>query len=301
MSGPAPTPWRGLVGAASLDVPVPIGTPMSGYAARTSPSTGTADPMTVRALVVDRVALVAVDCCALHERTCESIRTRLLDDGVVDEVVVAATHTHAGACITPGRLGRESPEVRTAAGRTAIRAVLMAAGGVVPARASHGEQHGAGIAHNRRHLDRPIDPPVQVLAFDDASDRRIATLVTHPCHPVVLDASNTLVSADFVAALRDQVEAAHPGSTCIFMTGAAGDVNDGHPPRPRSPRRGPARGPSMMPNASDERWAPRPSMPHSNPSWVTTGPQPPTTRWCWPSSPSTVRPSPPTSPRGDSA
>jgi hypothetical protein len=96
----------------------------------------------------------------------------------------------------------------------------------VPA-AWYGETTGAGVARNRRHLDRPIDPPLQVVSFDgDAGP--VAVLVTYPCHPVVLDASNRLVSADYPGVLRAAVEAAYPTAVCVFMTGCAGDVNDGH-------------------------------------------------------------------------
>jgi hypothetical protein len=45
-------------------------------------------------------------------------------------------------------------------------------------------------------------------------------------HPVVLPAANTLVSADYVGPLRDAMEAALPGSVCLFAQGCAGDVND---------------------------------------------------------------------------
>jgi hypothetical protein len=45
-------------------------------------------------------------------------------------------------------------------------------------------------------------------------------------HPVVLSAANTLISADYIGPLRDTLEAALPGSVCLFAQGCAGDVND---------------------------------------------------------------------------
>ena len=61
-------------GAATVTVDVPVGTPMTGYAARLSPSTGVHDPLTVRALVIDDVGIVVVDCCALRTSTCGELR-----------------------------------------------------------------------------------------------------------------------------------------------------------------------------------------------------------------------------------
>ncbi|WP_353114444.1 hypothetical protein [Microbacterium sp.] len=216
-----------LAGVALRTVEVPDGTPMSGFAARTSGSAGVHDPLTVRALVIGGIALVAVDCCALHERTCEEVRTGLRAEGVVAETVLHATHTHAGPCISRERLGIDAPAVREAVGRAILEAVREAVDALLPCTLSFTEAGGTGVARNRRHLDREIDPPVQEIGFDHEG-RRLATLVSYPCHPVVLDASNTLISGDFVAPLRDRVEAGRAGGVCMFLTGAAGDVNTGH-------------------------------------------------------------------------
>ncbi|REJ05100.1 alkaline ceramidase [Microbacterium bovistercoris] len=215
-----------LVGAAVRSVAVPAGTAMSGYAARTSGSTGTHDPLTVRALVLGRIALVAVDCCVLHEDTCAVARAAAIATGTADEVVVHATHTHSGPCVGWGRAGADQPEVRAAVTAAIPDAVVAAAARRLPCAARFSEAFGADVARDRRHPERRIDPPVQTVGFDH-DGRRVATLVTYACHPVVLDAANTLISGDFVASLREQVEQAFPGSVCVYVTGAAGDVNPG--------------------------------------------------------------------------
>lgn len=217
--------WRARVGAATTEVPVPVGTPLAGFAARTSPSTGVHDPMTVRALVVDRTGLVVVDCCVLHEDTCAEIRGHVVPE-VLDEVVVAATHTHAGPCIGLGRVGQDSPQVREAMTAAAVAALRLACATATSCTAAHAAVRGLGIAMNRRHLDAEIDPPLHVVSFEDGDRNRVATVLSYPGHPVVLDAANTLVSADYIGPLREQVEAV-VGGTCLFLTGAAGDVNMG--------------------------------------------------------------------------
>ncbi|MBI4900873.1 MAG: neutral/alkaline non-lysosomal ceramidase N-terminal domain-containing protein [Actinobacteria bacterium] len=210
-------------GAATVAVDVPPGTPMSGYAARLSPSTGMQDPLTVRALVVDDIGLVVVDCCALREATCDKLRA--VRPAGVRDVVVTATHTHSGPCLTPGGLGTFAPDVLETGRSAYVEALTSAYEHRIPVTVRYGERRSVGVGRNRRHADLNIDPPVQVVSFD-AADHTVATLVTYPMHPVVLSAANTLVSADYVGPLRDEVEAALPGSVCIFAQGCAGDVND---------------------------------------------------------------------------
>src|SRR5690625_3947889 len=76
---------------------------MSGYAARTAPSAGVHDPLTVRALVVEHTALLTVDVVGLHEDTCAQIRAACRP--WAEHVLVHATHTHGGPVSMPGRLG----------------------------------------------------------------------------------------------------------------------------------------------------------------------------------------------------
>ena len=210
-------------GAATVSVDVPVGTPMTGYAARLSPSTGVHDPLTVRALVIDDIGIVVVDCCALRKTTCGELRATR-PAGLID-VVIAATHTHSGPCITPGGLGAFSPAVLHAVEKAFVEALTTARHRRQPVTVRYGERRAVGVGRNRRHDDVEIDPPVQVVAFEGAHGT-VATLVTYPMHPVVLSAANTLISADYVGPLRDTVEAALPGSICLFVQGCAGDVND---------------------------------------------------------------------------
>lgn len=222
------------VGAARRDVTVPDGTPMAGFAARGGPSEGVHDPLTVRALAFDDAALVIVDVCALHERTCARVR-----DEVGRSVIVTATHTHSGPCVSFERLGQHADAVHEEIVRAVVEAVTGARAAAVPCRMLYGEASGGGVARNRRHENRMIDPPVQILAFEeivhagpervpDAGSRYVAHLVTYPCHPVVLDGANRLISGDYPAYVRESVEEAFPGSLCLFATGCAGDVNTGH-------------------------------------------------------------------------
>ncbi|UFU04278.1 hypothetical protein LQF12_06775 [Ruania suaedae] len=217
------------VGAAVRIVDVPVGTPMSGYAGRAGPSQGVLNPTSVRALVLGSFALVTLDVCAVHPRTTEAIaaavRTRTT---LVEACVVTATHTHAGPCAAFGRVGGHDPQVHEDLVRAAAEATAAAARSRRPCEVAMARAGGAGVARNRRHPGRAIDPPVWRLTFR-AGGAVVADLVSYPCHPVVLDASNRLIAADYPGALRETMEQAAPGSVCLFLTGAAGDVNTGDP------------------------------------------------------------------------
>lgn len=220
------------VGAAVEPLGITSPVPMSGFAARTEPSMGEHDELGARALALGESVLITVDVCALEESTCAAIARGVLP-AAGEQVIVTATHTHAGPCSTPTRLGRCTPAIEQqiiAAAVTAGRAALEARR---PCTVSYGAAHGVGIAANRRHRDQEVDPPVQMLRFTaaeagDPAGTVVACLLTYPCHPVVLDGTNRLLSGDYVAPLRERIEAEHPEAVAVFATGCAGDLNTGH-------------------------------------------------------------------------
>jgi len=218
-------PW--WVGVAAVEVGVPPGTPLAGFAARRQPSAGVHDPTTVRAVVIGTVALVAVDVCVLHEDTCATVRGRVAD--VATACVVAATHTHSGPCAGRGRVGQHAAAVHDDVVAAAEHAVRRAHAGRRACAVEYTESRNPGVGANRRHPGRPVDLRLQGLRFRDATNGRVVGhLVVFPCHPVVLDAANLLVSADYPGQVRSVLESGDPGSVAVFLTGAAGDINTGH-------------------------------------------------------------------------
>jgi neutral ceramidase len=215
-----------FVGASVREVPVPSGSTMGGFAARTHASTGIHDATTVRVVVLDDVAVVTVDVCVLHEQTCRDIEQAV----GLGTVVVAAVHTHSGPAIGLGRAGGHEPGVHDATVEAAVAGVREARQKRRPVDVSWASARGLGVAKARRHLERTIDPPLDALRFSDATTGEVvATITCYPCHPVVLDATNTMITADYVYALRRRVEE-ETDAPCLALTGAAGDVNTGHLP-----------------------------------------------------------------------
>ncbi len=68
-------------------------------------------------------------------------------------------------------------------------------------------------------------PTIRVDAVRDGSTGDpLATIVGFACHPVVLGPEVPLISSDFVGPLRRRLEVLRPGSTTVYLQGAAGDV-----------------------------------------------------------------------------
>ncbi|TQM02964.1 neutral/alkaline non-lysosomal ceramidase N-terminal domain-containing protein [Pseudonocardia kunmingensis] len=213
-------------GTAVRDVTPPAGAAMSGFAARTARATGAHDPLLVHALVVEDTALVTVDVVGLHEDDCAEIgrRCRL----PADRVVVHATHTHGGPAGMRGRLGGPVDETwLDALVATCADAVDAAHAAREPVEVRAGYGADPGVARNRRRAGGPVDGALPVLHLRRPDGSLLAGVVSYACHPVVLGADNTLLTADYPGVVR-RVLAERLGGPVLFVTGCAGDANTGH-------------------------------------------------------------------------
>ncbi|HEY6401981.1 MAG TPA: hypothetical protein VI479_11265, partial [Blastocatellia bacterium] len=66
------------------------------------------------------------------------------------------------------------------------------------------------------------DRDMNVMRFDDANGKPIAILVNFTAHPTMVSTTTLRFSADYVGAMKAEVEKA-TGARVIFMQGAAGD------------------------------------------------------------------------------
>ena len=226
-----------LMGAAAVEV-TPLGpVALSGFGARTLPSTGVHDGLYARALAVAErggapVVIVTVDVLGVGSDLVAEVRAGLARAGVDrGRVAVVATHTHAGpATLRRAFLGDVDAVVvsrivdgAVAAGRAALEALE-------PAEVRFGRRPVPGVARNRRVAGGPVDDELAVLSFwRPGGTTPAALLVSFALHPVVLGPDNLLVSRDYVGYVVDAVESDHPGATVLFACGCAGQVNSGHP------------------------------------------------------------------------
>lgn len=227
-------------GVATRDVTPEPGVALSGYGADERTATGVHDPLKASALVLsggaDTVALVAVDLLNVSHALTDRVRGRLATRGVpVDELVLAATHTHAGPYVPAAALDVH-PSLEMAADPDAIErieagiadAVASAHARLAPATLRTGRAENDAAPANRRALGGvgggvraphgPIDPELRVLDVEAGGER--AVVVNFACHPVCTTPDERLVSADWPGYARDAVDA-----EVLFVNGAAADVN----------------------------------------------------------------------------
>jgi hypothetical protein len=71
--------------------------------------------------------------------------------------------------------------------------------------------------------DAPADDTVMVARMNDLSGRVLSVVVNYACHPTTLAYQNTLISPDYIGALREEIERV-TSAPCIFLQGACGDL-----------------------------------------------------------------------------
>ncbi len=67
------------------------------------------------------------------------------------------------------------------------------------------------------------DDTLLLARICDAAGTTLATVVNYACHPTTLAWDNTLISPDWVGAMREVIEQAE-GGYCLFLQGASGDL-----------------------------------------------------------------------------
>lgn len=216
-----------LVGVAVVDITPPAGLPMAGFAARRGTATDAHDQLTVRALVINDVALVTVDVIGIDASL--SIRARIRCQLPAENVTIAATHTHGGPSSMPDRLSvRTDSDFMKRLESGVIESIDQAIANQQRARVFAGYGVDPGFAKNRRQENGPVDSYLPVIRFVDAREQTIAILTSYACHPVVLGADNLRWTADYIHFTRETLEKIYPGAVVLVATGCAGDVNSGH-------------------------------------------------------------------------
>jgi Neutral/alkaline non-lysosomal ceramidase, N-terminal len=225
-----------LAGAASAPFPVAIGTPMAGYMARTGPSTGVLDELTIGAMVLrwadTQLAIVAADIAAVDEALVDEVA---IATGLKrSELVLCASHTHSGPAgvisrMHPADADRGSPELRGFFVATCVKVIIEAIDRMQPVDLLFGKAETRELAANRNDPEGPFDSRLSVLALSRPAGETDAVLAHFACHPTIFSAENRLISADFPGTLRRALpsilgHAADP-PIVLFINGAAGDVS----------------------------------------------------------------------------
>ncbi len=226
-------------GAAQRDITPTEPVPMWGYGARHDLlSTGTLDPLLASAVVIQagdqKLAIVGLDLGrSPSDRSLQKIRDRIKADAGIEYSFIAGSHTHHGPVL------ELSDEAGKGKGRfdAALRyyqqmedgivsAIVEADRKLVPAKIATGTIDLDGFNRNRhtKLLPKPVDNSLTVMRLDSAEGQPIAVLVNFAGHPTSVSGTILKFSADYVGAMRGQIEKEF-GGTAIFMQGASGDLS----------------------------------------------------------------------------
>ncbi len=74
-----------------------------------------------------------------------------------------------------------------------------------------------------RSLNAPQDKTSNERLVTRSVTSTLATIVNYPCHPTTLAWENTLISPDYVGALRETIER-ETGAPCLFLLAPCGDI-----------------------------------------------------------------------------
>ncbi|MFC0626988.1 hypothetical protein [Kribbella deserti] len=218
-----------LLAAASLDVTPPPGHPMDGYAGRSDPATGTADPLLATIVWLGTaddpgVLWLSLDAVAVSaELTAELAAAAGVAAGIpADRVLVCASHTHSGPTGWSGTIHPVLPaEHDPALAGALVSAVESCRLNRRPVTASWHSARVDGLGTNRHRVDGPHDATAGILAFDDLNGSRAAVLLDFACHPTVHGPEHLRWSADWPGAARDRLAVPVVG----FLQGSAGDIS----------------------------------------------------------------------------
>ena len=239
---------RCRVGFARQDITPPVGIYHRMWgAALHDRSTGVHRPLTATALWLESLdnrnhkLILGLDHCLLPKDECDRLRMaigRRLNIAA-ESVFVCLSHTHGSAWMARSRShypGGEliGPYLDELANRSEA-AALAAVNTATVATLLYGTCK-CGLAAHRDFWDAQAqqfvcgfnpsgaaDETVLVIKAVTDEGRILGTVVNYACHPTTLAWENTLISPDYVGAMREVVEQ-HTGAPCLFLQAASGDL-----------------------------------------------------------------------------
>jgi hypothetical protein len=247
---PTPTTRCGF-GIARCNVTPPVGiyNRMWG-AALTDQATGIHRPLTATAMAIQpadctnpaqRQIIIAVDHVFFRPKEMHEIleRTSALTGIPEEQILIAFSHTHSAGLLVRERCNMPGgdligPYLDELPSKLAM-ACLTAVATIHPAVMTYATTH-CRMGRHRDFWDEvsgqfvcgfnpdgEIDDSLVAIRVTDACQRTVATIVNYGCHPTTLAWENTLISPDYIGAMREVVELA-TNAPCAFLLSPCGDV-----------------------------------------------------------------------------
>lgn len=210
-------------------------------------ATGVHRPLTATALLLEaetgagRLLVIGIDHCILEAVEADRIRERAAAAAGIGagNVHVALSHTHGSAWLSRSRAHLPGGEHigpyldRVAAVCEELAAAVTAK--LEPATVVYGTAR-CDLARHRDFWDAatkqivcgfnpdgPVDDTVTLARVVSDTGVTLGTVVNYACHPTTLAWENTLVSPDYVGAMREVVER-ETAAPCLFLQGASGNL-----------------------------------------------------------------------------
>jgi hypothetical protein len=225
-----------LAGVQRVDITPPLGVPVGCWAARKALAQGAKEPLVAQALVLSdgerTAAIVATDLVFVSAELAHAVAqgVNALTGIPVDAVSVHASHNHSAPSLVRGSTIGGLPDV-PAFGRYADALADLLTGAAYaawrklePARAGTKVGSAPGLSGNRVIKERPVDDSLTVIRIDRADGSPLAAVVSFAAHPISVGGTTVDWDAEYIAPLRQAVEAAAPGVECVFLQGCAGDI-----------------------------------------------------------------------------
>jgi hypothetical protein len=185
--------------------------------------------------------LVSLDHCILDPEEIEKIRESIHRSTGIDarKVLVTLTHTHGAGWMSRTRSGLPGGELlgpyldqlanqlgllaKEASSRVQPMRMVVTAGRCELA------AHRDFFDEERQRFVCGLNPEGQaddtllIAKLTDETGECLGTIVNYACHPTTLAWENTLISPDWVGAMRETIER-EQGGVCLFLQGASGDL-----------------------------------------------------------------------------
>lgn len=214
-------------------------------------ASGVHRPLTATAMCLtsldrsSRQLILGIDHCILDRDIFDRIRMAIESKLSITpgDVQICLSHTHGSAWMSRSRSHLPGGKLIEPYLEHLIKVCSWAAAGAAaqtmgdtePVTLVYGTARCSLAAHRDYHdvttkqyvcgfnPDGPADDTVLVAKAVADNGRMIGTIVNFACHPTTLAWENTLISPDYVGAMREVVEQ-HTGAPCLFLQGASGDL-----------------------------------------------------------------------------
>ncbi len=229
-------------GFAKIDITPPLGSPLCGQLVALE-ATGVESPLYASAMCIDdgkrKLAFVSCDLLLIPN----SLAKEIAAEKLVDEVIVAATHTHSGPATVEVFGGGASNQYLAKLKNGILDAIKNAIDNLEESIIKFNRDELKGLAFNRRfimdddtiethplkddpRLVRPEGPDSDALSTiwaETPAGKILGGMVVFGCHATVMERDNTLISADFpgkaIACLEHKYNVPF-----LFMQSACGNI-----------------------------------------------------------------------------